>query len=209
MKPNLYVCGDSFVDWDLPEMHWTDYLGNHYNVIKLGKKASDNNSILYQTGRIEDYKIGDRLVIIFSIPNRFPERYYGVREVNQNNKWFNWQWYKNKSFAKQLVELRVSEMENWHNGVRNDEILFLKKLNKFYSEYNPVIVTWNKDFHKLTYDFVELIEVSSISDEGGDPIDWHPGWKGCYDFYLKIHSLLKCEEKTVDYIPHNKINRLI
>lgn len=209
MKPNLYICGDSFVDWDLPEIHWTDYLSNHYNVIKLGRFGSDNNSIIFQTGRIGDYKKGDRILIVFSMPGRLPERYYGERVSHINNKWLNWEWFKNKSFAKQLMDLRLREVENWLDGKRNDEILFLKKIKKFFKEYNPIFVTWNDDFYKMTSDFVELIKVSSLSEEGGDINDWHPGWKGCYDFYKRIYELLQCNEPIVEFIPNNKQNKLI
>lgn len=207
MKPNIYICGDSFVDWDLPDIHWVDYLSNHYNINNLGKFGSDNHSIIYQMGNIPQYKNGDRMVVVFTAPGRFPRRYFGDRETNHNIKYLNWEWYKDKSFAKKLLELRVSETECWLNGERDNEILFLKKLKYFYKEYDPIFTTWNRDFHKMTSDFVELIEVTSISDEGGDPSDWHPGWKGCYDFYLKIHSLLKIREPIVEF--KSKVNNLI
>jgi hypothetical protein len=205
---NIYICGDSFVDWDLPEIHWTDYLSNHYNVIKLGKFGSDNHSIIYQTGLIPEYKNGDRLIIVFTAPGRFPRRYFGERDTNQNNKYITWEWYKNKKFAEELMDLRIRETDSWLSGDRNEEVLFLKKLKKFYSEYDPLFVTWNDDFYKMTNDFVELIKVTSISDEGGESIDWHPGWKGCYDFYTKLHSLLNIEEGIVQY-EKEKINKII
>jgi hypothetical protein len=59
----------------------------------------------------------------------------------------------------------------------------------------------------MTSDFVELIQVTSIADEGGDPNDWHPGWKGCYDFYLKLHTLLEIEDTPVSFT--NKLNKII
>lgn len=207
IKPTIYICGDSFVDWDLPETHWIDYLSNHYNVVKLGKYGSDNHSIVYQTGRITQYKNGDRLVIVFTAPGRFPRRYFGEREINHNVKYLNWEWYKDKSFAKKLLEVRFSETENWLNGIRNDEILFLKKLKEFYKEYKPIFLTWNDDFYKMTSDFVDLIKVTSIADEGGDKDDWHPGWKGCYNFYKKLYSILQIDEPMVEY--KEKINKVI
>ena len=207
MKSNIYICGDSFVDWDLPEIHWTNYLSNHYNIVKLGKFGSDNHSIIYQTGNIPTYKDGDRLIIVFSAPGRFPRRYFGEREINHNVKYLNWEWYRDKSFAKKLLDLRISETQNWLEGNRDSEILFIKKLKSFYKEYEPIFVTWNTDFHKMTSDFVELIQVTSIADEGGDPIDWHPGSKGCYDFYVKLHKFLNIDELIVEF--ENKKNKLI
>lgn len=207
MKPTIYICGDSFVDWDLPDVHWLDYLSNHYDVIKLGKYGSDNHSIIYQTGNIPEYKKGDRIVIVFTAPGRFPRRYFGDREINHNVKYLSWEWYKDKTFAKKLLELRVIETQNWINGVRDSEILFIKKLKNFYKDYNPIFVTWNEDFYEKTKDFVELIKVTSIADEGGDINDWHPGWIGCWEFYKKLHELLQIREPLVGYI--DKINKVI
>lgn len=204
---NLYVCGDSFVDWDLPEIHWVNYLSNHYNVVKLGKYGSDNHSILYQTGLIPNYLGGDRIVIMFTAPGRFPRRYFGEREINQDVKYISSEWYKNKEFAKELMELRILETERWLNGERDSEIKFLKKVKLLYKDFEPVFVTWNEDFYKMTSDFVELIKVTSISDEGGDPNDWHPGWVGCYEIYKKLHGLLGIKEELVSY--NNKINKII
>lgn len=206
-KSNLYICGDSFVDWDVPKMHWTDYLKNHYNVIKLGKYGSDNHTIIYQTGRIPQYKDGDRLVIVFTSPGRFPRRYFGERKTNHNVKYLNWEWYADKNFAKKLLELRLVETEKWLSGERENEILFLKKFKEFYKDYKPVFVTWNNDFYNVTKEFVELIKVTSIADEGGDVNDWHPGWKGCYDFYKKVHNLLRVNEPPVNYV--EKVNTII
>lgn len=204
---SLYVCGDSFVDWDLPETHWIDYLSNHYNTVKLGKYGSDNHSIMYQTGLIPNYSEGDRIVIVFTAPGRFPRRYFGEREINRDVKYISWEWYKNKEFAKQLMELRVLETERWLNGERDSEIKFLKKVKLFYKDFEPVFITWNEDFYKMTSDFVELIKVTSIADEGGDPNDWHPGWIGCYEFYKKLHNLLNIKDEMVSY--NCKTNKII
>jgi hypothetical protein len=198
-KSNLYICGDSFVDWEVPKMHWTDYLSNHYNVIKFGKFGADNHSILYQTGNIPNYTNGDRIIIVFTSPSRFPRRYFGEREINHNSKYLNWEWYKDKLFAKKLFELRIKETNSWLNGERDDEILFLKKIKMFYNHHQPIFVTWNDEFYEKTKEFIELIKVTSIADEGGDPIDWHPGWKGCHDFYVKLHKLLNIDEPIVDF----------
>lgn len=207
MKYNLYICGDSFVDWDLPETHWIDYLSNHYNIVKLGKFGSDNHSIIYQTGLIPEYNIGDRILIVFTAPGRFPRRYFGEREINHNIKYLNWEWYKDKSFAKKLLDLRISETQNWLDGNRDSEILFIKKLKSFYKEYKPIFVTWNDDFYEKTKDFVELIQVTSIAEEGGNPMDWHPGWRGCYEFYKRLYILLDIKDNIIPYEP--KTNKVL
>ena len=62
-KPRLFICGDSFVDWDIPTYHWTDYLKEHYDVIILGERGSDNISIIFQLGDLPQYKDGDRIIM--------------------------------------------------------------------------------------------------------------------------------------------------
>jgi len=42
---------------------------------------------------------------------------------------------------------------------------------------------------------------------GDSFVDWHPGWKGCYDFYVKLHKFLNIDEPIVEF--KNKINKII
>lgn len=206
MKPRLFCFGDSFVEWDIPKYHWTYYLSNHYEVYKFGKRGADNNSIIFQLGNLPEMVIGDRIVILFTEPGRLPHRYYGERkEQFKFNRYLNLNFFKDSKFAQKLVSLKYDESERWLNGKRDVEIKFLKKLKIWLKEYHPVFVTWNECFHKPTSDFVSLIQVTSNWEEGvGEKEDFHPGPKGCYDMYKKIHTLLNVSEPFVNFKTESK-----
>ena len=51
--------------------HWTDHMENFYDVYSYGFGAASNEQIIYQLGNLPDYKNGDRMLIIFSSPERF------------------------------------------------------------------------------------------------------------------------------------------
>lgn len=211
MKSRLFCLGDSFVDWEIPKLHWTYYLSKHYDVNKFGKSGSDNYSIIFQLGCLPDYASGDRIIIVFTDPGRLPRRFYGERhETFFNNPYKSPSFYKDKKFAEKLDKLNLIEGDRWINGDRENEIKFLKKLQQWLKDYNPVFFTWSDQFYKSTSDFVSLIKVSSNWDEGvGEKIDFHPGPIGCYEIYKKLHELLKVEEPLVDFEMEEKENKLI
>lgn len=211
MKARLFCFGDSFVDWHLPENHWTDYLSNHYDVHKHGKYGADNYSIIFQLGNLPDYKKGDRIVMVFTHPGRLPRRYYGERKKDYVNELYNsYHFYKNKSFATNLDLLRYDEEQRWINSDRFIEVKFLKNLKKWLSKYNPVFVTWTEGFHSVTSDFVTYIQCTTNAQEGvGEKGDFHPGPKGCYLWYETLYSLLGIEDTKVDFINQTKTKGLL
>lgn len=183
MKNRLFCFGDSFVDYDIPKYHWTYYMAQHYELIKLGVRGADNNSIIFQLGDLPEFKVGDRVLIIFTDPGRIPTRFYA-----------------NGNLINRLDLLKIDEYYRWMGGERNNEIKFFKKLQFFLNEYNPVFVTWNEYFHRCTSDFVSLIQVSTNWQEGtGEKRDDHPGPKGSYDMYKKLHTLLNVNEPFADF----------
>lgn len=202
MKNRLFCLGDSFVKWHLPKYHWTDYLSNHYDVIKLGKPGADNYSIIFQLGNLPEYKEGDRIVFVFTAPGRLPRRFYGGRRKEYENIIYHAShYYKNKTFAKNLDLVKYDEEQRWIYNERDVEIRFLKLLKKLLLKYDPVFTTWHESFYIPTSKFVTYIESSTNAQEGvGEEEDFHPGPKGCYTWYEKLHSLLNIEEEKVEYI---------
>lgn len=201
MKPRLFIFGDSFVDWDIPKNHWTDYLSNHYDVFKHGKYGADNYSILFQLGNLPKYENGDRLIMYFTEPGRLPRRYYGKRKKEYiNNIYMSPNFYEDTSFGEKLHILKFDESERWINGEREIEIKFLKNLKKWLSCYKPIFVTWSEHFHNPTKDFVNLIQVSSnFEEQVGDNRDFHPGPKGCYEVYKILFNLLEINDELKEY----------
>lgn len=183
MKPKLFCFGDSFVDYDIPKYHWTYYMAHHYELIKFGVRGADNNSIVFQLGDLPEFEFGDRVLIIFTDPSRIPTRFYA-----------------NGNLINRLDILKIDEYYRWMNGERDNEIKFFKKLQFFLKDYHPIFVTWNEYFHRCTTDFVSLIQVSTNWQEGtGEKRDDHPGPKGSYDMYKKLHTLLNVNEPFVDF----------
>lgn len=205
MKPRLFCLGDSFVDWPIPKYHWTYYLSNHYEVIKLGKFGADNYSIIFQLGLLDDYIEGDRIVIMFTDAGRLPRRYYGERkEQYLNIPYKSPRFYKDSKFAEKLDYTRSVEGDNWVNGVRENEIKFLKKLQTWLDKYKPIYLTWSEKFHQSTADFVTLIQVTSNADEKvGEEYDFHPGPIGCYELYKTTHSLLEIKQPLIEFKPED------
>lgn len=206
MKSRLFCFGDSFVDWDIPTYHWTTYLSNHYDVYKFGVRGADNVSILFQLGNLPEYKKGDRIIMVFTEPGRLPRRFYGDRKERfMKTPYMSPNFYKNREFAENLHTLKYVETLRWSDGQRDIEVSFFKKLKEWLKVYNPVFVTWNENFIERTSEFVTLIQVSSNYEEGmGDDKDFHPGIKGCYEFYSKLHSLLEINEPLVDFVNEQK-----
>ena len=196
----LFCLGDSFVDWPIPQYHWTYYLSKHFEITKFGKAGADNYSILYQLGKLPEYKEGDRIIIVFTASGRIIRRYYGDR----HDKFLNHPYraaifYKDHNFAKKLDNLAQIEADKWESGQRQVEIDFLKKLKKWLLPYNPVFVTWSDSFHTQTSDFVTLIKsTSNWEEKSGEEADFHPGPMGCYHWYNQLHSLLDIKEPIVD-----------
>jgi hypothetical protein len=185
-KPRLFICGDSFVEWDIPTIHWTDYLKEHYDVIILGERGSDNISILFQLGNLPEYKDGDRIIVYWSDPSRIQQLYKGKQKPKLNGRWWDYSHLFEKDRIATLEKMKVDRTLGWERNGLGDEIKFIKKVKHLLFQYEPIYVTWNKFFYHNTKAFVDLIEVSTLDDESGDGEtlgDWHPGKQGCYDIY--------------------------
>jgi hypothetical protein len=186
-KPRLFICGDSFVDWDIPTYHWTDYLEEHYDVIRLAIRGCDNIGIILQVGNIPEYKDGDRIIIYWSDPSRIQNLYRGKTKPKKKGRWWYYGDLLEKDRIPTLEKIKVDRAVGWEKNGLGDEVKFMKKLKELLINYSPIFVTWNTLFHKQSAEFSELIQVSTLDDEnesnGETKGDWHPGTKGCYDIY--------------------------
>lgn len=185
-KPRLFICGDSFVEWDIPTYHWTDYLKEHYDVIILGERGSDNISILFQLGNLPEYSDGDRIIMYWSDPSRIQNLYKGKQKPKIKGRWWKYSHLLEKDRIPTLEKMKVDRIIGWEKNGLGDEVKFIKKVKQLLFNYSPIFVTWNNSFYHHTKSFTDLIQVSTLNDESGDGEvigDWHPGKKGCYDIY--------------------------
>lgn len=185
-KSRLFLFGDSFVDWDIPSYHWSDYLKEHYDVNILGERGSDNISIIFQLGKLPEYREGDRIIIYWSDPSRIQKHLMGKMKPKQKSRWWHYSDVIDKSRIETLEKMKVDRSDGWNASGLENELLFIKKLKYILSEYNPIYVTWNNSFYNKTKQFTDLVQVSTLHDESGEGEtkgDWHPGEQGCYDIY--------------------------
>ena len=185
-KPRLFLFGDSFVDWDIPSYHWSDYLKKHYDVNILGERGSDNISIIFQLGNLPEYREGDRIIIYWSDPSRIQKLYQGKQKPKINGRWWDYSHLFEKDRIPTLEKMKVDRTIGWEANGLGDEIKFIKKVKNLLFQYEPIYVTWNTFFHHNTKSFVDLIEASTLDNESGEGEtkgDWHPGEQGCYDIY--------------------------
>lgn len=208
MKNRLFIIGDSWVFWPFPNNHWSYYLDKFYKVYKFGDKGLNNSSIVENIGSLPDYEDGDRLIIVFTDP---------TRPLHTLSFFSN-----NTVYEDTLDKFRVQSFDLWTgkqshyknyreknmNMTIDSEIAYYRKLKHLLVEYNPVFVTWSELFYSRCNDFVSLIKVSSLQEENPHHIhpfepdnkyDGHPGPKGCYEFYKKIHKLLNISEDVSDF----------
>ena len=206
-KSRLFICGDCFTDWDVPEYHWTDYLKEHYDVKLLGKRGSDNISIMLQIGNLPEYKKGDRLIIYWTDPSEYQPIYRGKMK-QRTSKWWNYSDMCDKDRITTLEKMKEDRIAGWENDGLGNEIKFIKKLKSFLFEYSPIYVTWNSSFYERAKSFTDLIQVSSFADETGfgEAIeDYHPGEKGCYDIYKTLLNKLGNTETPIPAKTKNKL----
>ena len=191
-KPRLFICGDSWTQYDYyPSFQrWPSYLETHYQVYNFGMVNMDNISIIYQLGNLPKFKKGDRLIIVFTEPSRVHRKYFVKNFEEHKHSWIKMDSYDTwNNTPDYFNKIKVNQSLMWDCGFRNDEISFYINLKKLLNKYNPVFTTWSDSFYKKTKDFVELLDVSTIADEGGID-DSHPGILGNYQIYCKIMRFL-------------------
>jgi len=193
LKPRLFICGDSFVDYDIPKYHWTDYLKEHYDVTLFGQRGCDNISIIFQLGNLPKYKDGDRIIIYWSDPSRIQKIYLGEKKSKEKKRWSTYSHLIEQDRIPTLEKMKVDRAIGWEKNGLDNEIKFIKKLKDLLFDYNPIYVTWHTSFYQNTKSFTDLIQVSTLHDEvglGETNKDLHPGERGCYDIYKTLlHKL--------------------
>lgn len=198
----LFIIGDSFTRWHKPYHHWVRYLTNHYEVHPYGKAGLTNDQIIHRLCRLPEYKPGDRLLMYFTEPGRLPLEFYG--EINKTQRGVRITDFKNKTQYYTVMDISLNHSDRWVNNEREDEVNYIKLIkDQLYKQYDPLFLTWSTHFQEPLKDYVDLLEVSSLHDEGIvldriTDIDNHPGPNGCYTIYKHIHEKLGVKDPLIE-----------
>lgn len=248
-KNRLFIVGDSWAhnlfrepSWCYSNLnpmpilgipyHFSDYLENHYEVHNRGFGGVCNNQIIYQLGNMPKFKKGDRLIIILTHHSRF--NIWDEEGMTKDFGDFSLQFvddpksrYCPSEEIQKAIEGRIrlflEAEEEWVKGIRGmrlrDEMNFFKKLQHLYSDYKPIVCTWDETITKLTdvdyigyyseiYDGMKL----TIADEYG-LVDGHLGGLGNYLLYkaflnrldgrLKPMKQVYRDPEGQEYLPPN------
>ena len=163
--------------------HWTDYISNYYDVLNYAETGASIENIIYQFGYLDEYRIGDRIVIIFPTNERLNWIHNNEKNsLNIHSPWLNHM----PDIIKNII---VNQLYNrkiaWNDlKIIDDEKQFINKIPQFFKQYNPVLISWNNTISDNSNN-VFKIEVEgpkySISYEsGGKYNDPHLGINGNY-----------------------------
>ena len=196
MKPRLYICGDSWTDWPLPPSpsHWIDYLEDDFEVIRLGLRGCSNYDIFSQIGKIPSYKEGDRVIVVWTSPNRVRNL---TESLPSDSDKKNLKWFQRIAFPTiDLNPIRIRRSELWNdleNNYFEGEVNFIQKIKvNMLRKYSPLFYTWDEDFWNRTSNFVSLFrDIETLHDAFPDKTtldDLHPSTNGCYSIYKTVHN---------------------
>jgi hypothetical protein len=175
--------------------HWSDYLAHEYEIFNHGVYGASNESIIYQLGYLPEYRSGDRIVIVFTDPNRMRKmsKNYSDRGINRvRDIDYVWSTQPSDLDEKTLHRLLVSRSESWDKGYRQDEIRFISLLKKLLYLYRPVFVSWSETFVNIEdVEFIDVRDYSIWIETNGEIKDAHMSAEGNLKFYQQIKNSLK------------------
>lgn len=195
-----YVKSLGFTPWNFPK-----YLEHHYEVLNHSCGGQSNESIIYQLGKLPEYKQGDRIIICLTHPVRMRFTvlfnssnidYHRRRHVDITPSYLP----KYKKSA--LNMMMLDRQQAWDEGHRNDEKEFFTKITFLLKEYNPVLFSWSNDFIDTNVNYHDFTGLRIIEENSKYP-DWHLGAKGNYLLYQKSMEWLENNDKLLEYYDGN------
>jgi len=186
--------------------HWIDHMENFYDVYSYGFGAASNEQIIYQLGNLPDYKDGDRMLIIFSSPERFI--WY---ESNKEKTIVSSALIENiltmetiPNICKEFLQKQlVHRSDMWYNSEKRlNEKKFINRLPVVYSKWSPLIVSWVTETSDMVDSIIPTPDIQSFStiydETNGLCKDFHLGIRGNYDLF-KFFAI-KLNLNISDYI---------
>lgn len=181
-SPRLFIVGDSWgvnffaepewiknlkgeSKWKDRPYHVVEYLTQHYEVHNFCRGAAGNTEIVFQLGRLPDFKAGDRLIVILSAFPRF--RLWDcegkVIKFGDFSSAFldssDHPWHPSSTVLEALEgrrrlfadALMHGSLEKLLSRFSQDfvydhwsELAFFGKLKNFFSNYRPIICCWER-----------------------------------------------------------------
>ncbi len=215
-KPFLGLDGvESFVKYHNYFGHWIDHISHYYDVYSYGVGAATNEQIIFQLGNLPDYEEGDRIVMIFTTPQRFnwiddKKKYSFVPNGTQAKKLFGW----NDEIIK-FIESQYIERNDWwfDDSVKKDEINFINNIPNIYKNWNPIMITWTSDLSDKvkSVDLINFNEkFTNITEEtDNNIIDSHLGLFGNFELFKYISKKLNIDVSSYQYAPKKYIKSLL
>ena len=183
--------------------HWIDYISNYYDVYSYGYPAATNEQIIFQLGNLPEYRDGDRIIIIFTTPQRInwiiDKRKYSFLPNGTQLKKI----YGNDTKILNFIENQYIERSNWwfDNDIKKDEVLFINKIPVIYQKWNPLMITWTSDLSDIVTE-VSLIEFNdnftNIKEETDGMLeDYHLGVFGNYELFKYISNKFGLDTSSI------------
>lgn len=183
--------------------HWIDHMSNFFDVYSYGIGAASVDQIILQIGNLKkyEYRDGDRIVIIFSGPDRFNwifnNKKYGVTPGGiVTEKYFN-----NDVVATRILKEQLIKRNVWWEteSIEKDEKNFIEFIPTILMKWEPVMITWHRD---LNIDVVEYIGngyPKIVQETKGKYVDGHLGVFGNFKLFQLISNKLGLD--VSDYNP--------
>ena len=193
--------------------HWTDYLQNDYDIYNYGEGGCTIEDVIHQLGYLDEYKEGDRIVIIFPNPERFmwivKRGNNRIRlSANPHSPWFK---YLDENDRLLLNNQIVDRNIGWYDTtIMENEKRFISKIPITYSKYKPLLYTWVDELSDNMSCIKPIINggwIPITTESGNIYIDGHPGIKTNYDIFCNIGRDLGLDIEKVEY--DDKLNKKI
>jgi hypothetical protein len=195
--------------------HWIDHIEYFYEVYSYGFGSASNEQIIYQIGNLPKYKKGDRIIIIFTTPERFmwvydkkiitmlaagsiKDKFLPLERKKDFTR------YNTPEIIKLFNEQYIERYDMWNDTSKSfPQKLFIDFLFVFLSKWKPVFSSWTSD----TYSMVESIDpiyltekfTSIYTETGGNCKDYHMGISGNYELFKYFSKKLDLDISTYEY----------
>lgn len=179
---------ETFVNYYNNFGHWLDYMDLFFDVYSYGRGGVSNEEITWQLSYLPEYRIGDRMIIMFTGVERYTwvdknRRYTFAMgspypDLILDRKYVNF-------FKQQYIE----KYEYWMNDtIINPEKNFLNVFPTYFQQYKPICVTWRNELAEKV-ESIDLLDfnnynLSTITDETNQTyVDGHLGAIGNYELF--------------------------